>query len=266
MAIVYLLSFAWPNGLATQGRGLQGPLLLADWDDALRAIVPIIFMILYGIAQLLGSRQEGGKAAPPRRRPLPPPDPARKAGGNLEETLRQEVEQFLQRTKGQQPQSVERRPPSPPKPEPPRRLEPAPDVKPRRVAQPRMPQEAQVGQRPIPPAAPRPGATKSQSVPPVGDSTVSVAQHVREHIGAAERVGQHAEALGDDVALADERMEQHLRERFVHQVGTLKRQAESQSTAPKVKTPAAEMLELLQRPNGIRQVIVAAEILKRPEF
>ena len=98
---------------------------LADIADVVKNLLPIIFIVLYGVAQLVGNIQkEKRKAAAPRPKPvLPPPDPA--AGGarnvapgnptagnqpTLEETLRREVEEFLRRAEGGQPQQPKAQP------------------------------------------------------------------------------------------------------------------------------------------------------------
>ena len=51
--------------------------LAADWEDSLKAIVPIIFTVLYLVAQFISGQNEG-KRRPGKARPRPAP-PAKKA-------------------------------------------------------------------------------------------------------------------------------------------------------------------------------------------
>jgi hypothetical protein len=254
-------------------QSLHATLVLADFADLLQAAVPIIFMILYGIAQLVGSKQPQVKPKPaPRPRPAPEPVGAapRAAGAppTLEESLRREVEDFLRRAQGQQPQKpapvkqaqdMRQRPLAQPVRQAKRPLRPEPqrEPAPRRLAEPL---------RPAPPPAlstlSTPAPMPAPTLAPLGSG---VSQHVAQHLSGTAALAQHAQHLGADVALADERMEQHLQERFAHKLGSLVQQ----SAAPEkraVASPAAqELVKLLTQPGGARQIIIASEILRRPE-
>src|SRR5262245_28901426 len=132
-------------------RTLHLPLVLADIADLLQAAVPIIFMILYGVAQLVGGKQAPGRKPPaPRPRPLPDmpgmgPNPPGAAGPNaagqpasLEETLRREVEDFLKRAQGQpvpQNRKAQQQPPQRPQQQPQRQRPAAPAPPARRPVQ-----------------------------------------------------------------------------------------------------------------------------------
>lgn len=71
--------------------------------------------------------------------------------------------------------------------------------------------------------------------------------------------------LGEEVGLADDRLEEHLRAKFDHQLGSL-RQQEAEPRAPEeVSALAAEIHQMLSTPAGLRQLIIANEILNRPE-
>jgi hypothetical protein len=94
-----------------------------------------------------------------------------------------------------------------------------------------------------------------------------VAQHAAEHLQGVRAIAQHVQQLGADVAQADERMEQHLREKFAHQLGALAPAVTTvaEPQRPATSSPAAtELRALLARPGGIRQLIIANEILRRP--
>jgi hypothetical protein len=252
---------------------LADHLLLADLDDLLKTVLPIIFMILYGVAQLVGGQQAKNKRKMPVDRPRPaPPEPPgaapRQAGNqpNLEQTLRREVEEFLRRAQGQQPAPPAKResgsrpqtagpvrPPgrrperaAPPRPQPPRRSEEVRRLTPAST-----------------PIAPLVTPSAQASPAPLGSG---VARHVSEHLGGTAAIAEHARKLGAEVAQADERLQQHLEQKFVHQVGKLAPQA----TAPQRRTAAAsplagELVKLLSQPESVRQMILAGEILRRPE-
>ncbi len=247
-------------------------ILLADLSDVLSGLLPIILFVLYGIAQLVGNLQQEKRKAPPRPRPVQPPQDfgAAQAGpqpaaGNqpsLEETLRREVEEFLRRAQGQQPQQQK------PQPRQPQRAQqrasrqpvqqarrqqgraPEPKLQPvRRLVESERPEPA----APVSPlSAPRPLTAPS----PLG---TGVALH-------SQALVEHAQTLGSQVAQADERMEAHLREKFVHQLGALAPATASpvhESTA--AANAAAQLRTMLSRPESVRQIIVASEILRRPE-
>jgi DNA primase len=247
-------------------------LLLADLGDVLSGLLPIILFVLYGIAQLVGNLQQEKRKAPPRPRPVQPPQefggvkaaPNAAPGNqpNLEETLRREVEEFLRRAQGQ-PQQQQRKghPPQRPAQRPQRgaqrptlpqvRRQPEQPAKapeqPRRLVDTQRPEHAA-------PAAP-PGAQRPLSTPsPLG---AGVSLH-------SQTLVDHAHALGADVALADERMEAHLRQRFEHQVGAI---APSATLAQRAATATAaqQLRTMLSTPESVRQIIIASEILRRPE-
>ena len=90
----------------------------------------------------------------------------------------------------------------------------------------------------------------------------NVEQHVARHLSTKE-YDERAEHLGERVALADDRLEARLEQTFEHQLGRLSHSEEIvQEVGPSV---ADEVRELLSKPQGMRQLIVANEILRRPE-
>jgi hypothetical protein len=251
---------------------LPNTLILADFADLLQAAVPIIFMILYGIAQLVGAKQPQNKPKPaPRPRPAPEPigaaPAARQAGqpATLEESLRREVEDFLKRAQGQQPQQpAQARPVRAERPRQvapaarqarrPLRPEPQREPPPRRLAEPLRPALAPLASTPPPTPAP--------TLAPLGSG---VAQHVSQHLAGTTAIAQHAQHLGSEVALADERMQAHLQERFTHKLGTLAPQAAAPDRRVAASPVAQQLVKLLTQPGGARQVIIASEILRRPD-
>ena len=208
------------------------PLILAAavWE----VVVGVIFFVLYGIGQLLSARESIKKKPVEQKRPARPPAKQAAEGRPLapqpvgqEESLRREVEDFLRRAQGKPPQQ-ERASSPPRKPKPQRTPPPQPE-----------------------------GGLRHEGV----------AEHVAKHISSKQLV-EHAEKLGDEVALADDRLESRLHQRFDHQVGSLQRREES--TAPpgkeKEKGAAAEIAAMMRSPQGMRQLILAQEILRRPEL
>jgi hypothetical protein len=231
--------------------------LLADFEDLVKVWAPIIFFVVYGVAQLVGSIQEEKRKAA-RKRPQPPAPELPRAPGapaapvagdkplTLEETLRREVDEFLRRAQGAPPQ---RKAPQQPKPKP-------AEAKPRRpLVTPANRPEAKPATAPA--EQPRPA-----QAPPL--SRPSIAERVQQDLHGTATLGQHAGTLGAQVAQADERMEQHLREKFAHQLGTFVH-AEHGDARPAAGSPMAqELRKMLSSPAGVKQIIVASEILQRP--
>jgi hypothetical protein len=136
-----------------------------------------------------------------------------------------------------------------------------------------------------PPAAQRPPTQKNQQRPRkqaprpspiVGAAEVevvpgpreSVAQHVAAHIDTS-RLVESTKRLGAEVGKADDLLESRLHQTFDHQVGTITRRPnEAVSASPQDPSPnrAHPMLSALASPQGMRQAIIASEILKRPEW
>jgi hypothetical protein len=163
----------------------------------------------------------------------------------------------------------------------------------RRVAQMRAQAEAQARaqqQRPKPqpapppprPAAPPPPArlvpARQEMVPlePVEVEIVdaelaeigdSVGRHVTQHLRGTEQIAEHTRHLGEEVDQADDKLESHLHQVFDHQLGKLKKTASTTAAAP-YDSPASDMSELLQMlrsPKSVRDAIVMAEVLRRPD-
>jgi hypothetical protein len=171
---------------------------------------------------------------PPHQRPAQKPRPAvpQQQPRTLEEKLRTEVEEFLRQVQGEKP----KQPPSPQRPV---------------VASP----------RPLVARADQPVETVIELEP----ERVSVQEHVARHIGTAE-LTHHAATLGAEVGQADERMVAHLQERFQHQLGALEPRQHQPTQVQRRRNIAAEIAEILRSPQGMRQMIVASEILRRPEI
>jgi hypothetical protein len=265
-------------------------ILLADIGDVLSSLAPIIFVILYGIAHLVGNLQQEKRKPPVRPRPAQPPQDFRGAGagagnaaaGNpttLEETLRREVEEFLRRAQGQpqqhqQPQQAQRpQQRSQQRPQQGRQDRQRPSLAPSRGGR----QPERTADRPdqvrrlvgTPRSEVTPTGVEPLRSEPLTTTVVAepmgagIARHVAEHLSTQALV-QHTQQLGSDVAAADSRMQDHVRQKFDHQLGALAPRTSLQQQGG--GSPAAQQLRaLLSRPEGVRQVIIASEILRRPD-
>lgn len=225
----------------------------ADWWEIL---IGIIFFVLYGLGQLMGARDEGKKKARQRQpRPARPqqPQPGRpNVGGappNQADPLRAEVEEFLRRAQGKQ---AEPRRQEQPKPAPPPRQMP-----PRRPIREEVTRPAQPMRQP-----PRPPVRTPESEP-VELRLEGVAEHVARHVSTQD-IAVHTSSLGADVALADDKLEARLQETFQHKIGQLQHREED-AAAQRPKTIAEEIRQLVRQPAGMRQLIIAGEVLRRPE-
>lgn len=191
---------------------------------------PIIVFILYTIGQLVMSqgKKPAQQRVPPKPRPAAPPPQPR----TVEEKLRSEVEEFLRQVQGEPPKPAQTRP---------------------KTVGPAKPVVVKIEQ---------PAATVIELEP----ERMTLQEHVARHISTADVV-QHAVALGAEVGQADEKMVAHLQERFQHQLGALEPRQQQQPEVRRLRNATAtEIANLLRSPTGVRQVIVASEILRRPEF
>ncbi len=226
------------------------PILAAA--DFWEVVVGILFFVLYGIGQLVSARDQAKKKNLPRPRPLQEPGeqglagemPAPPRPRNQEEALRSEVEDFLRRAQGQPPKREKSvRPPLKPR---------SPERPPRRLVAEQSRAEAKPRSRPR--------LSEQGSLPP----RKGIAEHVTSHLSSKE-IGDHTKSLGNKAKLAEARTEARIHEKFDQQLGDLQRQEKPQPAKPQEPSLAAEIVELLQKPNGMRQLIIAQEILRRPE-
>jgi hypothetical protein len=253
------------------------PMPLADLGETLRVVMPIIFVVIYGVAHLVGALQQEKKKRnerPRRPRPEAEPDPfaelrgerpkaqrpagapgeaARQQPTTLEDSLRREVEEFLKRAQGQRPQQQ--------------------PVK--RTSQPQR-QRTQQAESPAERPARRlveskPGTNRTSSEASKDAATIAlpsaatVDAYVAQQMRSAGNIGQHAQRLGEEVAQADDRIVAQIHEKFDHQVGTLSPATPTVSKAESASSVAQEFREFLARPGGMRQIIIANEILRRPD-
>jgi len=210
----------------------------ANWWEVAAGL---IFFVLYSVGQLLAVREEAKRKKAQQRPPRPRPPQADQAEAqpqppNQADPLRREVEEFLRRAQGKPAES----PPA-------HQLKPAPPKRqrPQRSLQAEPPQKA----KPVRRAELR---------------REGVAEHVARHL-SAEKIAEHTSHLGETVALADDRLEARLQEKFTHELGSLKRNSSQVEELESSATIAEEVRQLMSQPTGMRQLIVANEILRRPD-
>jgi hypothetical protein len=210
-------------------------------------VVFVIFVVFSVLSQLAGKLKDVQREVARRGRANPPdhfPKPA--------DPLEDEIAEFLRRAAERQ------KPAQPDRPAP----RPAPS-----------PPAAEEAMRPFrPPPVP--------SVP-AGEPAAqeSVAEHVRDRFGRPQFGQVGSAGLGHEVAQADEKVDERFREKFGRQVSRLASvpgeaaagavAVEPAVPADRVAAPpafdAASVAAMLTNPATLRQVILASEILHRPE-
>ena len=88
------------------------------------------------------------------------------------------------------------------------------------------------------------------------------------NICGTEQIAEHTRHLGEEVDLADDKLEAHLHEVFDHQLGRLKKstiEAGAQGRQAAVEVTAGQRSRR-RTPQSIRDAIIMSEILRRPEW
>lgn len=96
----------------------------------------------------------------------------------------------------------------------------------------------------------------------------SVAEHVKSHIDTSS-LGEHASHLGEEVGLADDKLEARLHSTFDHSVASLQGAGSVREVGSPEYQPtqiATELVAMLRDPKSIRQAIILNEVLTRPNF
>ncbi len=221
-------------------------LLAIGIDDFIQVLVPVVFLVMWILSQVLGHRRD--QPAPPAkggRRPVRP---------EALEELSQEVEDFLKR--------AARKRAGPPRPDGGRqaaagRKEPPQRVRPR----------------------PRPAVITAEIARPKEVSELRKRHEVAAHADAhlrGERFEEETSRLGEEVEDVEERTASRLHAKFDHQVGRLTEtdvaghgETGQEDTGARVsgQQPAGvqQFGDLLRSPAGIRQAVILQEILSRPE-
>jgi hypothetical protein len=101
----------------------------------------------------------------------------------------------------------------------------------------------------------------------LAESGDRVGRRVAQDMRGTEEIADHTRRLGEEVNLADDKMEAHLHQVFDHRLGRLKEStaAESPSAPGESDDGLMSLLKLLREPRSIRDAILMGEILRRPE-
>jgi hypothetical protein len=97
-----------------------------------------------------------------------------------------------------------------------------------------------------------------------------VVEHVQQHLDTTD-FSRRTQQLGGEVAQADDKVEARVLEVFEHQLSQFDWRTPQELAAagiaspPALATGAAGLLPLLADPHGLRQAVLLAEILERPE-
>jgi len=226
---------------------IHGMPLLANAFEALavflKIAIPLIVVISWVIRAALS--QQKNEAPQPRRAAGRPPRATErppKGKSPADPKLNKEIEEFLKRTAQRRGAKVRSEGVPPP------------------VAQKKPPRRLAESLPTLEPASPS----------PTGES---VAEHVKQHL-ATDEFGVRAAHLADDVARAEQEMQQHVTQAFSHQVGRLadtsgdtteQRQAAAVRGGELAAAAGAGIPALLADGARLRQAIIVNEILQRPE-
>jgi hypothetical protein len=95
-----------------------------------------------------------------------------------------------------------------------------------------------------------------------------VGRHVAQHLRGNQEIAAHAQQLGAEVDLADDKLETRLHQTFDHQLGSLRKTASDSAAVEHVKpapdVTSSALRSMLTSPAKIRDAIVMAEVLQRP--
>jgi hypothetical protein len=201
--------------------------------------------------------------------------------------MKDEVEDFLRRVaqmraqaeaqaKAQQQRLVQPQQPQPQQPQFPQPQVPQPQQ--RMMPPARFPPQPQPGASPF---APSPFAQQRQEIVylepaevEVVDAEVAelgdnVSRHVAQHLRGPQQIAEHARQLGEEVDLADDKLEARLHQTFDHKLGQLKKTASTTAATPHVApspdVTASELISMLRSPESIRDAFVMSEIFRRPD-
>jgi hypothetical protein len=203
------------------------PIFAAGWVEITVSIIVFAFYLFGHLASLLNNKPPKPQQPPQRQAKPRAPVAPQQQPRTLEEKLRGEVEEFLRKVQGEPANPEEKKP-------------------------------MVVTQRPLVVNTPR-------TIVDLSPARETVQEHVSKHISTAD-VTQHAATLGSEVSQADEKLEAHLQQRFQHQIGTLEQREVRSAPRPRQNQAAAEIAQLLRSPTGMRQIVIASEIMRRPEI
>jgi len=215
----------------------------ADVGDFIGFLIFLLFFIVSVVGSLANKWRQMQEEAARRGRPQRPARPPR--------PLDDEIADFL-RTAGERREPAgQQRPGSPPARPAPARPSAAPP-----------PPPARAPVRPAPPP-PRPPVEQPREVKPLETSPGRLGETLATRTLTTGGLGQ----LTTEVAQADDRLQDHLRQTFNHNLSSLGSQEASVPLSPSALPPtaAAGVAPLLASAESLRNAIILSEILNRPE-
>jgi len=106
----------------------------------------------------------------------------------------------------------------------------------------------------------------------LADQQDRLGRGVAKHMHGIQEIAEHTRHRGEEVDLADDKLEAHLHQVFDHKVGQLKKStlepaaaSPSQEARDASLPGAASIAHLLINPQNVRNAIILAEILRRPD-
>jgi hypothetical protein len=104
----------------------------------------------------------------------------------------------------------------------------------------------------------------------LADRADRVSRLVNDDLRDAQQITEHTRRLGTEVNAADNKMQAHLHQVFDHQLGRLKSSSAETALVESERSASQLSLDLIMRllrsPASVRDAIVMAEVLKRPDF
>ena len=183
---------------------------------------------------------------------------------------RDEVEEFLRRAAARRAAAQQQRPPAPPagwSPPPP--AQPAYQPPP---AAPTYPQRRPASLAEVVILEPVSPVEAEVVDAELADQPDRLSRGVAQHLRGTQEIAEHTRHLGEEVDLADDKLEARLHQTFDHKLGDLKKStleaaavSPSQSSRDAALPGAASIANLLVDPQNVRNAIILAEILRRPD-
>ncbi|MGD0654183.1 MAG: hypothetical protein ABSA16_07570 [Thermoguttaceae bacterium] len=221
-----------------------------DFGEVVRILIIVVVFLVVMIGKLIGNMRAPQRPPGPMNSPAPLPQqprpaPRPQAQTARPKTVKEEIDEFLSRAAQK------------------KQLQPTSADPVHRISQ------------PMTPLAQRSGPLQAEVVRerPVGGE---VSEHVKKYLDE-KQFDERASKLGGEVAAADTKIEQHLKEVFGHGIGKLAAKPGETAAPPTIKPtdffqdelpalPAAGagLAALLNNIDNLRQAIVLNEILQRP--
>jgi len=104
----------------------------------------------------------------------------------------------------------------------------------------------------------------------VAERSDGIADHFSQRLRGPQQITDQARHLGEQVDLADDKLEARLHQTFDHKLGRLQNTASSSAAVAHVASvpdvTLGELLPMLRSIESLRDAVVIAEILRRPEW